>query len=112
MGEQIKKIKVAWICRVSDPDINDRLKPLKRTPQVAPWISNTANYLSKYNEIELHCFIHMNKLVKKYMIQLNQNQMLLFYQLLYSMNYNFRYLLSNYCLQNLKDHKFIIRLES
>ena len=54
----------------------------------------------------------MNKLVKKYMIQLNQNQMLLFYQLLYSMNYNFRYLLSNYCLQNLKDHKFIIRLES
>jgi len=47
-------MKVAWICRVSDPDINDRLKPLKRTPQVAPWISNTANYLSKYNEIELH----------------------------------------------------------
>jgi glycosyltransferase involved in cell wall biosynthesis len=54
MGEQIKKIKVAWICRVSDPDINDRLKPLKRTPQVSPWISHTANYLSDDPEIELH----------------------------------------------------------
>ena len=47
-------MKVAWICRVSDPDINDRLKPLKRTPQISPWISNTANYLSDYDEIELH----------------------------------------------------------
>ncbi len=49
-----RKIKVVWICRVSDPDINDRLKPLKRTPQVAPWISDTADYLSDYDEIELH----------------------------------------------------------
>jgi len=47
-------MKVVWICRVSDPDINDRLKPLKSTPQVAPWISNTADYLSEYDEIELH----------------------------------------------------------
>lgn len=48
------KLKVVWICKVSDPDINDRLKPCKRTPQVSPWISNTADLLSNCRTIELH----------------------------------------------------------
>lgn len=53
-NRSMNRMKVAWLCHVSDPDINDQLRPLKRSTQVAPWITNTANHLSQCDELELH----------------------------------------------------------
>lgn len=47
------KLKVVWICHFSNEEINDILKPYKRMPEKAPWISNSIKMLENVPQIEL-----------------------------------------------------------
>ena len=48
------KYKVLWVCHFTNSQIQDRLKPLKRINQMAPWISLGIEEAKINKNIELH----------------------------------------------------------
>lgn len=50
----MNKYKVLWVCHFSNSQIQDRLKPLKRLNEMAPWISLGIEEVKKNKAIELH----------------------------------------------------------
>jgi glycosyltransferase involved in cell wall biosynthesis len=49
-----KVLKIAWICHFTTAEIQDIIKPSKKTAQFAPWISNTIKVFEDNPNIELH----------------------------------------------------------
>ena len=48
------KLKVLWLCYFSNKEVQDQLKPWKRTGEFAPWISSMITLFENDQDIELH----------------------------------------------------------
>lgn len=48
------KLKIAWVCHFSTPEIRSLLKVKHPVPQFAPWISNTIKVFESEPALELH----------------------------------------------------------
>jgi len=47
-------MKIVWICHFSNSEIQDIIKPSRRIPDFAPWISNTIRVFENSQSVELH----------------------------------------------------------
>ncbi len=59
-----KKIKVIWICYFSNEEVQNYIKPLKRSKEYAPWIKNLIPLFENSDEIDLHIIAPHRWLVK------------------------------------------------
>ena len=50
----IDKLKVVWICHISNKEIQEILKPSKKIIEMAPWIFSLIKVLENQENIELH----------------------------------------------------------
>jgi glycosyltransferase involved in cell wall biosynthesis len=50
----MNKLKVVWLCHVSNEEIQKEIRPLKRVPEYAPWITNLIPLFENDDSIELH----------------------------------------------------------
>lgn len=49
-----KKLKVIWLCHFSNKELQDKIKPIKRVNEYAPWISGLIKLFENNESIELH----------------------------------------------------------